>query len=154
MIDEVQKAPDLLSIVHGLIEEHRGRQFVLTGSSARKLRRGGVDLMAGRTVWREMHPSMASELGESFDLEHVLQQGMVPLVVESDTPTDVLTSYAGLHPEREVQTEGLVRNPSDVARFLEIASFSHGQTLNVSNIARECRVERTTVSGYLGISVS
>jgi predicted AAA+ superfamily ATPase len=151
VIDEVQKVPELLSVVHGLIEEHCGWQFVLTGSSARKLRRGGVDLMAGRALWREMHPYMASELGKSFDLERALRQGMVPSVVEADSPADVLKSYAGLYLEREVQAEGLVRNLSDFARFLEVASFSHGQTLNVSNIARECEVERTTVSGYIGI---
>ena len=151
VIDEVQKAPDLLSVVHSLIEEHREWRFVLTGSSARKLRRGGVDLMAGRALWREMHPYMAAELGADFDLDKALTLGMVPVVHEADSPDEVLKAYAGLYLYEEVQAEGLVRNLSDFARFLEVASFSHGQVVNISNIARECQVERTSVAGFMGI---
>ena len=151
VIDEVQKSPELLSVVHGLIEEHRGWRFILTGSSARKLRGAGVDLMGGRALWREMHPYMAAELGSDFDLDTALTHGMVPVVVEDDHPAAVLRAYVGLYLESEVQVEGLVRNLSNFARFLEVASFSHGQVLNISNIARECHVERTTVAGYMGI---
>ena len=151
VVDEVQKAPELLTVVHGLIEEKRGWTFVLTGSSARKLRRAGVDLLAGRALWREMHPFMAAELGEAFDLARALELGMVPLVVDAKAPAEVLRSYAGLYLEREVHAEGLVRNLANFARFMEVASFSHAQVLNISNIARECHVERTTVAGYLDI---
>ncbi len=151
VIDEVQKTPELLSVVHSLIEEHRGWRFVLTGSSARKLRRGGVDLMAGRAVWEEMHPYMAAELGADFSLVRALTHGMLPVVLEAEAPADVLRAYVGLYLEGEVQAEGLVRNLGDFARFLEVASFSHGQVMSISNIARECHVERSTVSGYMGV---
>lgn len=151
VIDEVQKAPELLAVVHGLIEEHREWRFVLTGSSARKLRRGGVDLMAGRALWREMHPYMAAELGADFDLVRALTLGLVPVVHEAANPAETLKTYAGLYLREEVQVEGLVRKLSDFARFLEVASFSHGQVVNISNIARECHVERSTVAGFMDI---
>ncbi|OPZ25336.1 MAG: hypothetical protein BWZ02_02507 [Lentisphaerae bacterium ADurb.BinA184] len=151
VIDEIQKVPALLDVVHALIEEHRGWQFVLTGSSARKLRRGGVDLMAGRAVWRELHSYMAAEMEDDFEIGRALHQGMLPVVNEADSPEDVLHAYVGLYLKEEVQLEGLVRKLGDFSRFLEVASFSHGQVLNVSNMARECHTERTTVAGYLGI---
>jgi predicted AAA+ superfamily ATPase len=151
LIDEVQKAPQLLDVVHSLIEEHRGWRFILTGSSARKLRRGGVDLMAGRAIWRELHPYLAAELGEDFNMERALRLGMLPVVVEADDPAATLAAYAGLYLREEIQQEGLVRNLADFARFLEVLSFSHGQVVNISNIARECHTERTTVAGFLGI---
>jgi len=151
VIDEVQKAPELLAVVHGLIEEHRDWRFVLTGSSARKLRRGGIDLMAGRALWREMHPYMAAELGADFRLDRALNLGMVPVVHEAAEPAEVLKAYVGLYLREEVLAEGLVRKITDFARFLEVASFSHGQVVNISNIARECHVERTTVAGFMDI---
>lgn len=151
IVDEVQKAPALLDVVHALIEEHRGWRFVLTGSSARKLERSGVDLMAGRAAWRTLHPYMAAELGSDFDLPLALQRGMLPIVFEASEPTEVLASYMGLYLREEVQTEGLVRNLGDFSRFLEAVSFSHAQALNISNVARECQVQRTTVAAYVQI---
>ena len=151
VIDEVQKAPALLDVVHSLIEEHRDWQFVLTGSSARKLRRGGVDLMAGRAAWRELHPYLAAELGADFDLARALTLGMLPLVNEAAEPRETLAAYVGLYLREEVQQEGLVRKLADFSRFLEVLSFSHGQVVNISNIARECCTERTTIAGYLDI---
>src|SRR5688572_18664852 len=136
VIDEVQRVPDLLPVVHDLIESDPARRFILTGSSARKLRREGVDLLGGRAVLRTMHPFMAAEL-PAFDLAQSLQRGLVPLVVMADDPADVLRSYATLYLEQEVQAEGLVRNVGSFARFLEVVSFSHGSVLNVSNVARE-----------------
>jgi len=151
VIDEVQKIPELLSVVHALIESKKNRQFILTGSSARKLKRSGVDLMAGRAVLRTLHPYMAAELGRRFDLVQFLQIGMVPLVVEAGAPADVLASYSALYLREEVQVEGLVRNIGAFSRFLEAVSFSHGSALNVSNVARDCQVERKTVEGYVEI---
>jgi len=151
VIDEVQKVPELLSVVHSLIESKLKRQFILTGSSARKLKRSGVDLMAGRAVLRTLHPYMAAELGRRFDLARALQIGMVPLVFEAAAPADVLASYAALYLREEVQMEGLVRNIGAFSRFLEALSFSHGAMLNVSNVARDCQVERKTVEGYIEI---
>ena len=151
VIDEVQRVPELLSVVHSLIESRRGLQFILTGSSARKLKRTGVDLMAGRAVLRTLHPLMAAELGRRFSLATALQQGLVPLVVASPNPADLLRSYASLYLREEVQMEGLVRNIGAFSRFLEVVSFSHTQPVNVSNVARECQVERKTVEGYLDV---
>ncbi len=151
IIDEVQKVPSLLDVVHQLIEAHPGLRFVLTGSSARKLKRTGVDLLAGRLVRRGLHPFVAAELGREFDLDRALTQGLVPLVWDSADPQDVLKSYASLYLNEEVKTEGLVRRIGDFARFLEAISFSHASVLNISHVARECQVERKTVSSYIGI---
>jgi len=151
VIDEVQRVPELLRVVHALIEEKRGWQFVLTGSSARKIKRTGADLLAGRAVLRTLHPFMAAELGEAFKLEEALEQGTLPLVVDSGNPADVLRTYASLYVREEVQMEGLVRNIGDFSRFMEAISFSHAGVLNVSNVARECEVGRKAVDGYVGI---
>lgn len=153
VIDEVQKVPELLDVVHELIESLRPPpRFVLTGSSARKLRRGGVNLLAGRALLRHLHPFLASELGgELFDLARALRLGMLPLVWSAEKPEDVLKAYVGLYLREEVQLEGIVRNLGDFARFLEAISFSHAAVLNVADVARDCQVSRTTVDGYLGV---
>ena len=151
VIDEVQKVPELLSVVHALVEEKRGWQFVLTGSSARKIKRSGVDLLAGRVLLRTLHPFMAAELGDGFRLDETLELGMLPLVCDSQNPADVLRTYASLYVREEVQMEGLVRNVGGFSRFLETISFSHASVLNISNLARECEVGRKTVEGYVGI---
>ncbi len=151
IIDEVQRLPDLLSVVHALIESDQSRVFVLTGSSARKLKRTGVDLLAGRAVVRNMHPFMAAELGDRFDLTRALKTGLVPIVEASDTPQDVLNSYVGLYIREEVMAEGLVRNVGAFARFLESMAFAHASMLNIANVARECQVERKVAEGYVGI---
>ena len=151
IIDEVQKLPELLDVVHQLIEQHRSLRFVLTGSSARKLKRTGVDLLAGRAVLKTMHPFMAAELGAAFDLECALRFGLVPLVVDSASSAEALGAYAALYLREEVQMEGLVRNVGNFSRFLESISFSHGSVLSVSAVARECQVERKTVEGYIDI---
>lgn len=152
VLDEVQRVPELLSVVHDLMESGDGaaRRFVLTGSSARRLRREGTNLLGGRAVLRTMHPFMAAELPD-FDLERSLTMGMVPLVTMANDPADALRAYATLYLEQEVQAEGLVRNVGAFARFLEVVSFSHGALLNVSNVARETQASRKTVEGYLEI---
>ena len=151
VVDEVQKAPELLSVVHALMEERRDYTFVLTGSSSRKLKRGGADMLAGRALVRTMHPFMAGELGGAFTLEAALVRGMLPVVWDSEMPLDVLSSYAGVYLREEVMMEGLVRSLGDFSRFLEAVSMSHGQVLNISNVARECGVGRKTVEGYISI---
>ena len=153
VIDEIQRVPDLLNVVHQLIEAKRRvpLQFILTGSSARKLKRTGVNLLAGRLALKTMHPFMASELGARFDLERSLELGMLPLVLGSAEPAETLRSYAALYVREEVQAEGLVRNMGDFSRFLESISFSQGSVLSMSEVARECGVERRTADGYLDI---
>jgi len=151
VIDEVQKLPELLEVVHGLIEEKQGRRFVLTGSSARKLRRAGVNLLGGRAAQLAMHPFMASELGEEFSLKGAMQYGMLPVVMGSKDREAQIQAYCGVYLREEVQAEGLVRNVGNFARFLEAISFSHGAVLNLANVARECHVKRPTLEGYLSI---
>lgn len=151
IIDEVQKAPELLDIVHSYIEEKKDTQFILTGSSSRKLKRTGVNLLAGRALLKNFHPFIAAELQEKFSLENALERGLLPLVWDSQEPKKVLNSYAALYIKEEVQEEGLVRNVGDFARFLEMISFSHASVINTTNIARECQINRTTVENYIQI---
>lgn len=151
VIDEIQKVPQLLPVVHALVERSKRIQFVLTGSSARKLKRSDVDLLAGRLVKRTLHPFTAGELAQDFDLDRAVTLGLVPLVVRAQDPDAVLKAYAGLYVREEVQAEGLVRNIGGFARFLEAVSFSHASVLNVSHVARECEIERKVVEGYLSI---
>ncbi len=150
VVDEVQRVPELLNVVHDLIESGPPRRYVLTGSSARKLRRGGVDLMAGRAVVRTLHPFMAAEW-DRFRLEDSLMDGLLPLVVTADDPRDVLSAYASLYLDEEVQAEGLVRHVGAFARFLEAVSFSHGAVLNVATVARDAQAHRKTVAGFIEI---
>jgi uncharacterized protein len=151
VIDEVQKLPTLLEVVHLLIERKAGQQFILTGSSARKLRGQGVNLLGGRASQKLMYPYMAAELGERFKLDTALRQGMLPVVWGADNPTAVLDAYNALYLHEEVQAEGLVRNIGAFARFLQAMSFSHAAVLNLANVSREAQVSRKTVEGYLEI---
>ncbi|MBI4802138.1 MAG: ATP-binding protein [Elusimicrobia bacterium] len=148
IVDEVQKVPALLPVIHSLIEEKREVTFILTGSSARKLKRTGADLLAGRAVVRAMHPFMAAELSSRFDFARALKYGLLPVAWQSNDPADVLRAYVALYLREEVQMEGLVRNVGNFSRFLEAISFSHGGVLNLCNVARECEVERKVVEGY------
>jgi len=140
-----------LSVVHALIEKKQGWHFILTGSSSRKLKRSGVNLLAGRVLNLTLHPFMAAEFGERFNLERALKFGMLPLVVMAPEPEKVLKAYSSLYVREEVQMEGLVRNIGGFSRFLEAVSFSNGAVLNISNVARECEIERKVVEGYVGI---
>ena len=151
VIDEVQRVPAVLDVVHELIEARKDLRFIMTGSSARKLRRAGVNLLAGRAVQCFLHPFMAVELGDDFDLTRALRQGLVPLICQSRNPQKTLRSYLGLYVREEVQAESLVRDVGGFTRFLEAVSLSHAQLLNLSALAAECEVSRKTVEGYLAI---
>jgi len=152
VIDEIQKIPELLNEVHRLIEKHHYR-FLLTGSSARKLRQKGVNLLAGRAFQYYMHPLTCEEMGHDFSLKTALTFGLLPFIYsEGDDPQHYLDSYIATYLREEVQQEGLVRNIGEFARFLQIASFSQGQPINYSEIARECAIERRIVSSYFEIS--
>jgi predicted AAA+ superfamily ATPase len=151
VIDEIQRVPQLLPVVHQLIEQDKSLRFVLTGSSARKLRQAGVDLLAGRALLTAMHPFLAAEMGELFDLEESLRLGMVPLVRMAEEPTSTLRGYIDLYVQQEVKAEGLVRRLDDFSRFLEAISFSHAQVLSVAVVARECSATRNTVESYISI---
>jgi predicted AAA+ superfamily ATPase len=151
ILDEIQKVPEVLSVIHELIESNQGYQFILTGSSSRKLKRTGVDLLAGRAILYKMHPFTPMELQDDFDLDHALQFGLLPLVNSSQNPMEVLRSYIGLYIKEEIMMEGLIRNVGNFSRFLETVSFSHASVLNTSNVARESGVERKTAEGYLSV---
>src|SRR3990170_1172279 len=150
IIDEVQRVPELLSEAHRLIE-NRGTVFALTGSSARKLKRGGANLLAGRALTYFLYPLTAEELGQDFSLEHSLRFGHLPSTFQEADPKRYLESYVTAYLREEVQQEGLTRNLGAFARFLEAASFSQGGVLNVSAVARECGVDRKVVEDYFTI---
>jgi len=150
VIDEVQRLPVLLDEVHRLIEKRRLR-FVLTGSSARKLRRGGANLLAGRARTRTMHPLTAHELGRAFDLKHSLRYGQLPTVYTADDPGPYLKSYVGTYLREEVQAEALTRNLDAFTRFLVAASFSQASALSISPIARDLGIARKTVESHFDL---
>lgn len=150
VLDGVQRLPGLLNEVHRFMEDRRLR-FVLCGSSARKLRTSGTNLLAGRAVRRELFPLVPEELGPDFDLARALRFGTLPIVTAAREPAETLTAYAQLYLREEVQAEALVRSLQGFARFLPVAALSHGQVVNAAAIARDCGVARTSVLGYLSI---
>ncbi len=150
VVDEVQRIPGLLNYVHQFVEE-QGLRFVLLGSSARKLKTSGTNLLAGRALWNVMYPLVPEELGDHFELDTVLSFGTIPLVWTSADRRRTLESYVHLYLREEVRAESLVRNLPGFVRFLPIAALCHGQVVNIAGIARDAGVARTTVSGYLEI---
>jgi predicted AAA+ superfamily ATPase len=150
IIDEVQKVPQILEVVHKVMGEKKIR-FILTGSGARKLKRSEADLLGGRALYCKMHPFTAGELGTSFLIDKALQTGLIPVIERSSDPALTLSAYVEIYLREEIQAEGLVRNLGAFTRFLEIISFSHGSVLNISNVARECQTGRSIVTGYIDI---
>lgn len=151
VVDEAPRAPELLPVVHGLIESDLRARFVLTGSSARKLRRGGANLLGGRAADCRLHPFLAAELGDGFDLDAALDHGLLPLVWGSADPEVVLRAFTSLYLEQEVRADSLTRDLGAFSRFLEAMSFSHGAELNLSAAALEAAVSVRTMTGYLEI---
>ena len=149
VIDEVQKIPALLDEVQFLIEE-RGARVLLTGSSARKLRKGGVNLLGGRARSRTLHPFVSAEL-DAPDLLRLLTWGGLPSIVLSDDPRADLRSYTADYLREEIAHEGLTRNVPAFSRFLEVAALCNTQIINYSNIANDAQVARTTVHEYFSI---
>jgi predicted AAA+ superfamily ATPase len=150
VIDEIQRLPWLLNEVHRFIES-RGLLFALSGSSARRLRKAGTNLLAGRATREAMYPLLPAELGEAFDLNRVLNHGSLALVWDRGGSREVLESYVQTYLREEIQAEALVRNLAGFARFLPIAALFHGQVLNAASLARDAGVSRSTVVGYLDI---
>jgi predicted AAA+ superfamily ATPase len=150
VVDEVQRLPQLLNEIHRSIEDRR-LKFALLGSSARKLRRAGVNLLGGRALLKTMYPLLPAELGDDFSLEAVLRFGSLPLVIASESPEERLEAYVRLYLKEEIQAEALVRSLPGFARFLPIAALFHAQTINVAAIARDAGVARTTAEGYLQV---
>ena len=150
VIGEIQKMPALLNEVQLMIEEH-GVRFFLTGSSARTLRRKGVNLLGGRARSRVLHPFVSAELGDHFRLERALEFGLLPSVYFSDAPAEDLAAYSGDYLKEEVAAEALVRNIGAFSRFLEVAALSHGRMINFAQIASDAQVPASTVREYYGI---
>jgi len=150
VLDEVQRLPSLLNEVQRFIVGH-GLRFALLGSSARKLKREGANLLAGRALRLEMHPFLPEELGADFSIDAVLTFGSLPVVWQAPSRKDALLAYARMYLREEIQAEATVRNLPGFARFLPIAALFHGQVLNAAGLARDAGVSRTTVLGYLDV---
>lgn len=150
VIDEVQRLPDLLNEVHRLIEE-RGVRFLLTGSSARKLRRGGVNLLGGRARTRYLHPLTYRELGAHFHLTRAIERGLLPSMYFSEDPQADLEAYTGTYLQQEIVAEGATRNAPAFSRFLRVAALCNATRVNFTNIANDAQVPRTTVYEYFEI---
>lgn len=150
VVDEVQRVPALLNEVHALIAEHgRAYRFALSGSSARKLKRLDVNLLAGRAINRQFFPLTAAELDFDFDPDSILRFGLLPQIrTDPDYATDALEAYVANYLREEIQQEALVKRLDSFARFLQVATLMNGQIANVAGIARDAAVARPTVQGY------
>ena len=155
VVDEVQRLPTLLHEVHALISEHGRRyRFALSGSSARRLKRLDVDLLAGRVINRQFFPLTAAELNFDVEVDRVLRVGLLPQI-QSDRKyaLDTLDAYVSNYLREEIQQEALVRRLDSFARFLRVAALMNGRIANVTGIARDAAVARPTVQGYFDILV-
>lgn len=150
IIDEIQKLPVLLDEVHNLIEEKKIR-FLLTGSSARKLRSKGVNLLGGRARTRRMHTFIYIELDKQFDLLKALDIGLIPSVYFSDSPYEDIEAYCGNYLKEEISAEAVVRNIPSFSRFLTVAGLCNGRMINYTNISRDSEVPKSTVQEYFQI---
>lgn len=150
VIDEIQRLPELLNEVHLMIEEH-GVRFVLSGSSARSLRRRGVNLLGGRARTRRLHPFVSKELSGRLDLDRALEFGLLPSVYFSDAPNEDLKAYVESYLSEEIAAGGRTRSLAAFARFLDVVGLSHGQMINFERIANESQVPASTVRNYYQI---
>lgn len=153
VIDEVQRIPELLNEVHDLMSRYGERlRFAMSGSSARKLRRLDVNLLAGRAIERRMFPFSSAELGGDFDLSRALAYGTLPPVVQrQEYAADILTAYTSTYLRQEIQQEALVDDVGSFHRFLKIVGIINGEVINVSGVARDAGVARSTVGRYLDV---
>lgn len=150
VIDEIQRLPILLNEVHRLIETY-GIRFLLTGSSARKLRQGGINLLGGRARTKYLYPLTYKELKDKFDLKHAVQRGLLPSIYFSDDPIADLQAYVGSYLQQEIMAEGLTRNIPAFSRFLRVAALCNGTIVNFTNVSNDAQVARTTVYEYFEI---
>jgi predicted AAA+ superfamily ATPase len=148
IIDEIQKVPLLLDEVHDLIE--KGHKFIMTGSSARKLKRGGANLLGGRARERRLFPLTTNEIGD-FEFLRMINFGGLPSIYLSDSPEEDLESYVGTYLKEEIQAESVVRNLINFSKFLEVASLTNAELVNYSNIASDVGVTVKTIQSYYEI---
>ncbi len=150
IIDEIQRLPELLNEVHYLIEKKK-INFLLTGSSAKKLRKQGINLLGGRARSKILHPFTRLELANEFDLKKVLTIGLIPSIYFSDSPWEDLDAYVGDYLKTEIAAEGATRNIPAFSRFLEVAALCNGQMINYSQIASDSEVKISTLRNYFEI---
>ena len=156
VLDEVQRAPRLLDEVHLLFEQHGYKRFALTGSSARKLKRGAANLLAGRAIMKQLFALTTDEIGDAGSIPQRLQYGSLPLSVtadDDDAREQFLRAYVATYLTEEIKAEALVRQLGSFTRFLTVAALAAGQTTNVSGIARDAGVSRETARGYFDVLV-
>lgn len=150
IVDEIQRIPNLLNEVHRLIESS-SRRFILTGSSLRKLKKAGTNLLAGRAGMVNLHPFLPEELGKDFNLNKALQFGLLPVIWGAPDKELALKAYAHTYLKEEIKAEALVRNLPGFTRFLEVAAIYHGQAVNMNAISRECQISRNSVRDFFSI---
>jgi predicted AAA+ superfamily ATPase len=150
VIDEVQKLPGLLDEVHLMIERDKELRFLLTGSSARKLRRGGANLLAGRAWVTHLHPLVFAEVGPGRLLER-LNQGSLPAVLDSELPREDLKAYVGTYLREEIRAEGLTRSIENFSRFLTVAATCNGEQLNYTAVGSDAGVPPRTVREWFQV---
>lgn len=150
-IDEIQKIPLLLDEIHAAIEDYKGKiQFVLTGSSARKLKRGGANLLAGRAIGVKLHPLTSREI--EIDLLKVLRFGSLPgILIDNESPELTLKTYVETYLREEIMQEALVRRVDAFARFLDLAGQFHGEPTDASALAKSAGVSSNTIAEYFQI---
>lgn len=156
VVDEIQRVPKLLDEVHFLMERAGYKKFALTGSSARKLKRGAANLLAGRAIVRNLFPLTTRELGGQVAIPQLLRFGSLPLSVtaaDDAAREDFLRAYVTVYLNEEIRAEALVRDLGSFSRFLEIATLCAGQTTNVSGLARDANISRETARGYFEVLV-
>lgn len=157
LIDEVQHVPKLLNIVHASMEKYPALQFIMSGSSARKLRHGAANLLGGRALYRSMYPLTFSELGDSFQLGHALAHGTLPKIwttlMDNDVALaqDLLRAYVTTYVREEIKAEALVRNLEGFQNFLDIAAAQFSEQVNLSDVGRDCGVAYSTVREFYSI---
>ena len=149
VIDEVQKLPEILDEVHRLIETKK-LTFLLTGSSARKLKRGGANLLAGRAWWAEMFPLASYEIPD-FDLMTYLNRGGLPAVYPSNDYVEELRAYTALYLKEEIQNEALTRKVAQFSEFLDLMALSNGEEISYQSIASDCGVSPNSVKNYIQV---
>lgn len=149
IIDEIQKIPALLNEVHWLIS-NRNLRFIMSGSSARKLRRSGANLLGGRAIRKHLYPLVSAEI-PNFDIVKACNNGMLPRHYLTENAYERLQAYVGDYLQEEIKAEALTRNLSTFTRFMEVAALSNGEIINYQNIASECGVSAPTVKEYFSI---
>lgn len=152
VIDEVQRAPSLLNTIQSILDQNKKIKFVLTGSSARKLKRGGANLLPGRILLEYLHPLSFWEMKNHFDLNRVLQTGALPgIYLDKEFGADVLSTYTTVYLKEEIQAEAVTKNIGSYARFLDVAAESSGQWINYSKMSSDCEIPKETIRRFFTI---